>query len=126
MFSIQSCTVDPTELIYTCDWTYTNADGSVSGTHRLTPPIEGDEIVPLANVTEAILLDWLDDQLPNTAEEFDASIAKAKEAREKEEALTVLSFEEESVEEPEEEPAEEPAQEPVEESVEEPAEEPAE
>ena len=95
MFSIQSCTVDAAQLIYTCDWTYTNVDGTVSGTHKLTPPAEGDAIIPLEDVTEEILLSWLDAQLPNTAEEFDVQIARKKEAKDKKEELTVLSFEEE-------------------------------
>jgi hypothetical protein len=94
MFSIQHCTVDAAQLIYTCDWTYTNIDGTVSGTHKLTPPAEGDATIPLEDVTEEILLGWLDTQLPNTAEEFDAQIAREKEAKDKEEELTVLSFEE--------------------------------
>ena len=94
MFSIQSCTVDVAQLIYTCNWTYTNVVGTVSGTHKLTPPAEGDAIIPLEDVTEEILLGWLDAQLPNTAEEFDAQIAREKEAKDKEEELTVLSFEE--------------------------------
>ena len=94
MFSIRSCTVDATQLVYTCDWTYTNIDGTVSGTHKLTPPAEGDATIPLEDVTEEILLSWLDAQLPNTAEEFDAQIAREKEAKDKEDELTVLSFEE--------------------------------
>jgi len=93
MFSIQSCEVDPSELIYTCKWTYSNLEGSVSGTHRLTTSAEGDAIVPLANVTEEILVGWLVDQLPNTAEQFDAQIAAEKAAREEKESLTVISFE---------------------------------
>lgn len=93
MFSIQSCTVDPSELIYTCKWTYSNLEGSVSGTHKLTPPVEGDVVVPLADVTEEMLIGWLTDQLTNTAEQFDAQIAAEKAAREEKEALTVLSFE---------------------------------
>jgi len=103
MFSIQSCTVDAAQLIYTCSWTYTNVDGTVSGTHKLTPPAEGDATIPLEDVTEEILLSWLDAQLPNTAEEFDAQIAREKEAKDKEEALSVLSFGEVAEEEPVEE-----------------------
>ena len=103
MFSIQHCTIDAAQLVYTCNWTYTNADGTVSGTHKLTPPAEGDATIPLEDVTEEILLNWLDAQLPNTAEEFDAQIAREKEVRDKEEALTVLSFGEIAEEEPVEE-----------------------
>ena len=95
MFTIQSCTVDPTELIYTCNWTYTNVDGKVSGTHKLTRPEEGDPVVALADVTEEILVGWLTDQLVNTAEEFDAQIAKEKAALEEKEELTTLTFGEE-------------------------------
>jgi hypothetical protein len=97
MFSIQSCTVDPSELVYACSWTYTNVDGSVSGTHKLVPPAEGDGIIPLEDVTEETLLSWLDAQLPNTAEEFDAQIAREKAAREKKESLTTLTFQAEEV-----------------------------
>jgi len=102
MFSIRSCSVDPAGLIYTCLWVYENTDGSVSGTHKLTPPAEGDTIVPLQNVTEEILVGWLVDQLANTTEEFDAQIASEKAEKDKKEALTVLSFGEEVVEEVEE------------------------
>ena len=99
MFSIKSARF-AAQIIYTCNWTYANLNGTVSGTHKLTPPAEGDAIVPLEDVTEEILLGWLDDQLPNTPEELDAQIAREKEAKDKEEALSVLSFtEEEPVEE---------------------------
>jgi hypothetical protein len=103
MFSIQHCTVDAAQLIYSCDWTYTNADGAVSGTHKLTPPTEGDATILLEDVTEETLLGWLNDQLPNTPEEFDVQIAREKEAKSKEEELTVLSFGEAAEEEPVEE-----------------------
>ncbi len=90
MFSIQSYTVDPTQLVYSCRWAYTNEDGHVAGTHKLAVPEEDYSVLPLEDVTEEVLLGWLTDQIVNTPEEFEAQIAKNKMYREEQEALTTV------------------------------------
>ena len=60
------------------DWVYKNQDGQMSNQHVLEKPY-GDK--PLEDVTTFVALKWLNDQLPNTAEEFDVAIAKYKERK---------------------------------------------
>ena len=74
-FSVTCFTADANDDIVSIDWQYSNADGTVSNTHVLATPA-GDFAV--AEVTQATLVGWLEDQLQNTAEEFDAAIANAK------------------------------------------------
>ena len=74
-FSISSFIADANDHVVSVDWKYENADGAVSNTHVLHTPA-GD--FALANVTQTTLVGWLEDQLANTAAEFDAYIAQAK------------------------------------------------
>ena len=82
-FSVSQIVVcDTTKKVTALDWTYSNADGSVGNQWQLEQPY-GD--VPLASCTESVLIGMLTEQLPNTAEDFDAQIA-ANKARAEEEA----------------------------------------
>ena len=74
-FSVTCFTADANDDIVSIDWQYSNADGTLSNTHVLATPA-GDFAV--AEVTQATLVSWLEDQLQNTAAEFDAAIANAK------------------------------------------------
>ena len=74
-FSVNSFVADADDKIVTLDWVYTNNDGSIHNTHRLETPA-GD--FALAAVTQTTLVGWLEDQLQNTAAEFDTAIANAK------------------------------------------------
>ena len=74
-FSISSFVADANDHVVSVDWKYTNADGSISNTHVLATPA-GDFALP--SVTQDVLVSWLNDQLQNTAAEFDAAIANAK------------------------------------------------
>ena len=74
-FSIKCFTADVNNNVVAVDWQYSNADGAISNTHVLATPA-GD--FALASVTQDTLVGWLEDQLQNTAAEFDAAIANAK------------------------------------------------
>ena len=74
-FSINGFVADANDDIVSVDWVYSNDDGAVSNTHVLATPA-GD--FALAEVTQATLVSWVEDQLQNTAAEFDAAIANAK------------------------------------------------
>ena len=74
-FSVNCFVADANDNILSIDWAYSNADGTVSNTHVLATPA-GD--FSLAEVTQTTLVGWLEDQLQNTAAEFDAAIANAK------------------------------------------------
>ena len=74
-FSVTCFTADANDDIVSIDWQYSNADGTLSNTHVLATPA-GDFAV--AEVTQATLVGWLEDQLQNTAAEFDTAIANAK------------------------------------------------
>lgn len=74
-FSVNCFVADTDDKIVTVDWEYTNADGAVSNTHVLSMPA-GD--VPLSAVTQSTLVGWVEAQLANTADDFDAAIADAK------------------------------------------------
>ena len=74
-FSISQMIVDGQEKVIAMDWVYSNADGQLSNQHRLLAPY-GD--TPLGQVTAEIAVGWLEEQLQNTSEEFDAAISKRK------------------------------------------------
>ena len=74
-FSVTCFTADANDDIVAVDWQYSNADGTISNTHVLATPA-GD--FALAEVTQTTLVGWVEDQLQNTAAEFDAAIANAK------------------------------------------------
>lgn len=84
MYSVTSFRTDASGIIYTCDWTYSNADGSVGSSVTLEAPV--DNIIPVEAVTPEIVTGWVIDALPNTSEEFDAQIAADKARREAEES----------------------------------------
>ena len=79
MYSITGMMVDGNDKVVSLNWCYENADGKLSNTHVLHTP-EGD--VAIAQVTEQVAIGWLTSQLANTAEEFDAAIANAKQQAE--------------------------------------------
>ena len=68
--------VDPSNNVVALDWAYANADGTLSNQWKLEEPYGN---VPLSDVTEATAISWLEEQLPNTADDFDNQIANAKE-----------------------------------------------
>ena len=74
-FSVSQMIVDDQEKVVALNWAYSNADGTLSNQHKLAKPY-GD--APLNTVTEEVAVGWLEEQLGNTAEEFDAAIAKRK------------------------------------------------
>jgi hypothetical protein len=84
-FSISQIIVcDTTNKVVALNWSYENADGKLSNQWTLEKPY-GD--LPLASCTEAVLLGFLMEQLPNTSSEFDMQIAAAKEQAEFEQTL---------------------------------------
>ena len=80
--------VDAEGQVVALDWVYKNQDGQMSNQHVLEKPY-GDK--PLEDVTTLVALKWLNDQLPNTAEEFDAAIAKYKEQQEYAQGLSAYT-----------------------------------
>ena len=74
-FSVNCFVADANDDIVSVDWVYTNADGAISNTHVLATPA-GD--LAVAEVSQATLVSWVEDQLQNTAAEFDTAIANAK------------------------------------------------
>ena len=74
-FSINQMIVDGDNNVVALNWAYSNPDGTLSNQHKLATPY-GD--VALAEVTETVAVSWLEEQLGNTAEEFDAAIANRK------------------------------------------------
>ena len=86
-FSINQMIVDGDNNVVALNWAYSNTDGTLSNQHKLATPY-GD--VALADVTETVAVSWLEEQLGNTAEEFDAAIAKRK--QETEYAQTLVAY----------------------------------
>ena len=86
-FSINQMIVDGKELVVALDWSYANAEGTLSNRHALLKPYGS---TPVAEVTEDVAIGWLKEQLQNTAAEFDAAIAKHK--QETEYAATFVAY----------------------------------
>ena len=74
-FSVNSFVADAEDHVVFIDWQYANEDGTYSNRHQLATPA-GD--AALTTVTQETLVEWLENQLENTAEEFDAAISNAK------------------------------------------------
>ncbi len=91
-YSITNLIADPKGVVVALNWVYTNADGSISNQLRLAEPLDVTKITPIGEVTEAVAVTWLEAQLGNTAEEFDAHIAKDKARREAEEASVTYTM----------------------------------
>jgi len=89
MYSVTSFRTDAEGIIYTCDWTYSNEDGSVGGVVSLEAPV--DNIIPVEAVTPEIVTGWVVAVLQNTSEEFDAQIATDKARREAEESAVTYT-----------------------------------
>jgi hypothetical protein len=87
-FSINQMIVDGEQNVVALNWAYSNADGTLSNQLKLATPY-GD--VLLVSVTETLAISWLEEQLGNTAAEFDAAITKRKE--ETEYAATFVAYE---------------------------------
>ena len=87
-FSISQIIVDADNNVVALDWVYKNKDGQLSNQHMLKKPY-GDK--PLEEVTTAVALKWLSDQLGNTAEEFDKAIADYKTQKEYEQGLSAYT-----------------------------------
>ena len=73
-FSITRLIVDGSDMVVAMDWQYSNADGTLSRNQDEPALWHGtsDQSCYLK------ALGWLNEQLQNTAEEFDAAIAKAE------------------------------------------------
>ena len=87
-YSISKMIVDGQQRVIALDWVYSNPDGQLSHQHRLLEPY-GD--TPLNEVTEEVAIGWLELQIKNTPEEFDAAIARRK--AEIEYAQTLVPYE---------------------------------
>lgn len=74
-YSINQMIVDGKQLVVALDWSYANAEGTLSNQHQLLKPYGS---IPLAEVTEDVAIEWLKDQLQNTSAEFDAAIHQRK------------------------------------------------
>jgi hypothetical protein len=76
-FSITNLISDPSGVVVALDWTYTNSDGTLSNQLKLAAP-DAESTLPFSEVTQAKTLEWLEAQLGNTADEFDAAITATK------------------------------------------------
>ena len=76
--------VDSSDTVVGLQWTYSNADGSLGGEHKLLEP-HGN--TPLTDVTEEVAIGWLEEQLVNTEEEFIAALSNRKAKQEYVETL---------------------------------------
>ena len=83
-YSIPQMIVDGNQKVVALNWAYSNPDGTLSNQHKLLEPYGS---TPINQVTEALAISWLEEQLQNTTEEFDAAIAKRKQETEYAETL---------------------------------------
>lgn len=79
--------VDGDNNVVALNWAYSNTDGTLSNQLKLATPY-GD--VVLADVTQEVAVSWLEEQLGNTAADFDVAIAQRKEQTEY--AATLVSY----------------------------------
>ena len=75
---------DSQQNVVAVNWAYSNEDGTLSNQHVMSKPYG---TTPFKDVTEAVATGWLEEQLQNTAAQFDAAIAERKAAVEYEKTL---------------------------------------
>ena len=88
MYSISQIIADSKGVVVALDWAYSNVDGTISNRLRLAEPADVSVMLPRSEVTEAVAIEWLEAQLGNTSEEFDAAIAQRKAEQEYAETLS--------------------------------------
>ena len=76
-YSINHMIVDSAQNVVALDWSYYNLSGTIQSRHKLLDPYGKTQV---AEVTEKMATQWLEDQLQNTSAEFDAEIDKRKAA----------------------------------------------
>tara|TARA_R110001592_G_scaffold12319_1_gene59008 strand:- start:2713 stop:3027 length:315 start_codon:yes stop_codon:yes gene_type:complete len=92
-FSISKLIVDGNQIVVGLDWTYTHPAESISNQHMLLKPYGNTS---LAEVTEAVAIGWLEEQLakqdpPVTAKSLDEQITKSQSDREYAEGLVTYT-----------------------------------
>ncbi len=89
MYSISQIIADSNGVVVSLFWTYSNVDGKISNQLRLSEPVDTTTMMPRADVTEQVAIEWLEEQLGNTSEDFDKAIAQRKAQQEYAESLSV-------------------------------------
>ena len=74
-FSVSEMIVDGDQNVIALNWAYSNVDGTLSNQLKLAKPYGN---TPLRDVTTEVAVEWLQEQLQNTTEQFDAAIAQRK------------------------------------------------
>jgi hypothetical protein len=74
-FTINQMIVDGDQNVFALNWAYSNADGTLSNQLKLAKPYGN---TPLKDVTSEVAVEWLQEQLQNTTEQFDVAIAQRK------------------------------------------------
>lgn len=74
MYNLISFKADPTGVITSVTWSYTNDNGSIRSTTKLAPPIPGLPTMPIEQLDESIVIGFVKDQLGATDESFDIEI----------------------------------------------------
>lgn len=87
MYSISQIIADSKGVVVALNWMYSNNDGQVSNQLRLAEP-NTKSMVPFDAVTEEVAIQWLEEQLGNTSEDFDKAIAQRKTQQEYAETLS--------------------------------------
>ena len=78
-FSVTNYIADAEGTIVSLSWVYANDEGQINNQHRLKQPAGN---VPMKAAGPEVLVGWLEDQLGNTAEDFDKAISQYKAAAE--------------------------------------------
>ena len=78
-FSVTNYIADAEGTIIALNWVYANDEGQINNQHRLAQPAG---TVPMKDAGPDVLVGWLEDQLGNTAEDFDKAISQYKAAAE--------------------------------------------
>jgi hypothetical protein len=87
-YTISQIIADSKGVVVALDWAYSNVDGTISNQLRLAEPTDVSTMLPRGEVTEAVAITWLEEQLGNTSEDFDKAIAERKAQQEYAETLS--------------------------------------
>ena len=92
-FSVTNYIADAEGTIVSLNWVYANDEGQIQNSHRLAQPAGA---VPMKDAGPDVLVGWLEDQLGNTAEDFDKAISQYKAAAEYNAGCAAYSLNEET------------------------------
>tara|TARA_X000000368_G_scaffold283046_1_gene224707 strand:- start:201 stop:506 length:306 start_codon:yes stop_codon:yes gene_type:complete len=94
MYNLNSFKADPEGVITSVSWSYTNDNGSIRSTTKLSAPLPGLSPMPIEQLDENLIMGFVKDQIGATDESFDIEINSYVSAQEYQNSLLTYVLDE--------------------------------